>query len=333
MPPRAADKFDQGRRRRATSSRCARRWRRWPDLEVADRRRRRAQRGHARRVSARCSISDSLQPAFLRRFRAPCRWRTRIPRSSRRSRRSRTTASCRTARRARSSRRAARSSGCACPRYDGPSVFGALLDRDAGTFRLGPADTMVPAARRYLPGHDDPRDVVGHRPRLADRPRRAARRPVARHRRALHHAPPRAHGLRRRPRPAAHGALRQRLGRGPAGVRPDLRLRPPLRALGVRRRGLQRGRRDRRGLADQADADDRPARRLRGLPRARGHHAARRRHRVRRARVLRAPRPEDLPRGLRPPGQDRRLLAPVARARHVPGPSVAPVPAAVARSR
>jgi alpha,alpha-trehalase len=38
------------------------------------------------------------------------------------------------------------------PRFDAPSVFGMLLDREAGTFRLGPFGIGVPAARSYDPG-------------------------------------------------------------------------------------------------------------------------------------------------------------------------------------
>jgi GH15 family glucan-1,4-alpha-glucosidase len=38
------------------------------------------------------------------------------------------------------------------PRMDSPSAFAALLDRDAGGFRVAPADVNVPAARRYIPG-------------------------------------------------------------------------------------------------------------------------------------------------------------------------------------
>jgi GH15 family glucan-1,4-alpha-glucosidase len=38
------------------------------------------------------------------------------------------------------------------PRMDGPSIFGALLDRGAGGFLLHPFGAEVPADRRYLPG-------------------------------------------------------------------------------------------------------------------------------------------------------------------------------------
>jgi GH15 family glucan-1,4-alpha-glucosidase len=38
------------------------------------------------------------------------------------------------------------------PRFDSPSSFGALLDRDAGHFRLAPSGVVVPISRRYQPG-------------------------------------------------------------------------------------------------------------------------------------------------------------------------------------
>jgi alpha,alpha-trehalase len=38
------------------------------------------------------------------------------------------------------------------PRPDSPSVFAAILDRSAGSFRFGPSGVSVPAGRRYLPG-------------------------------------------------------------------------------------------------------------------------------------------------------------------------------------
>jgi GH15 family glucan-1,4-alpha-glucosidase len=40
----------------------------------------------------------------------------------------------------------------AVPRFDSPSVFGSLLDREAGAFRLGPFGINHPSARAYEPG-------------------------------------------------------------------------------------------------------------------------------------------------------------------------------------
>ncbi|HXW59279.1 MAG TPA: glycoside hydrolase family 15 protein [Solirubrobacteraceae bacterium] len=38
------------------------------------------------------------------------------------------------------------------PHFDSPSIFGSMLDRGAGSFRVGPYGMYVPAGRRYIPG-------------------------------------------------------------------------------------------------------------------------------------------------------------------------------------
>ena len=38
------------------------------------------------------------------------------------------------------------------PKFDSPSVFGSLLDREAGSFRVGPFGINVPSGRTYEPG-------------------------------------------------------------------------------------------------------------------------------------------------------------------------------------
>jgi GH15 family glucan-1,4-alpha-glucosidase len=38
------------------------------------------------------------------------------------------------------------------PHFDSPSAFGAMLDRGAGSWRVGPYGLYVPAGRRYIPG-------------------------------------------------------------------------------------------------------------------------------------------------------------------------------------
>src|SRR5271166_5214679 len=65
------------------------------------------------------------------------------------------------------------------PRFDAQSVFGTLLDRQAGSFRLGPFGINVPSARAYEPGTNmllttwkTPTGWVGVRDALTLGPRR-----------------------------------------------------------------------------------------------------------------------------------------------------------------
>ena len=151
------------------------------------------------------------------------------------------------------------------PRFDSPSIFGTLLDRGAGVFRLGPFGFNVPTARFYEPGTNTvsttwntPTGWILVRDALTMGPSRGEDRD---------HTPYAAPGRRRRRPPArAHRPLPRGRRGDRAGLRAGLRLRARPRRVVDGGQRPPHGRRHRGG-------PDRPAAnghgdRHRGRPRA-----------------------------------------------------------------
>ena len=205
------------------------------------------------------------------RVRACARSSVTSPSAAARSRRSPTTRSCRTARPCALVAPSGNVEWMCLPRMDAPSVFGAILDRDAGGFRLGPVDT-----------HGARRPALPARARWSWRRRWGTRTGWIIVRDVLligpwHHDDERSNTHRRAPTDydADHVLLRTvRCVNG--DVQMDMDCEPVFDygrkagALGVRRDRLRR-RPSRAPTASRrrAAADDRPAPRLRGRPRPR----------------------------------------------------------------
>ena len=121
------------------------------------------------------------------------------------------------------------------PSFDSPSVFGSLLDREAGFFRFAPFGINHPTARAYVPGTNvlettwkTPSGWIVVRDALTLGPRRPRG-----HRYAAH---PASGGRRRRPHARPNGGVPRRQRRGRARLRAGLRLREHAGGVGAGRR-------------------------------------------------------------------------------------------------
>ena len=141
------------------------------------------------------------------------------------------------------------------PRPDAPSIFGALLDRTAGSFRFGPSNTHVPHQRRYLPG-TMVMETTWHTPNgwllvqdfLSMGPVRQGGR-----RAAISASSQRRRGDRQ---PGPRGNLHRGKSRGRRELRTSARLRDHHGDVGVRRGRISVDERTHRRRRPSADADE-----------------------------------------------------------------------------
>ena len=212
------------------------------------------------------------------------------------------------------------------PRFDSPSVFGALLDRGAGGFRFGPFGINVPSDQDLRAGDQLARHVVEDAHGLGGRARRADDGTAPR---GGHGHTPHPTAVRRgcRPRARADRRVHRRHGRDRPRVRARVRLWPRSRRVDAERRSASsRGDRGRAGTP----AADRHAPRHRGGPGSSPPRPARRRDGLLRARLERGSACPDHRRGGRRAarGHDD-VLARLARARGDPRPRARPADPAV----